>query len=101
MAQLQVEPLESERGFRVAGELDVYTVDVLRDVLASEREGTLVLDLGGVAFIDDSGLGLLVGTYKHLRQGGGSLVLRNMQEPIRKVFAVTGLETLPGLVIEP
>ena len=85
----------------MSGDLDLFNVDVLRDALMPERHGTLVLDLSGVEFIDDSGLGLLVGTYKHLRESGGTLVLRDMQEPIRRVFEVTGIEKLPGLEIEP
>jgi anti-sigma B factor antagonist len=97
----RIEQLESERGFRLSGDLDVYSVEAVREALAPELHGTLVLDIGAVEFMDDSGLGLLVGSVKRLRQHGGSLVLRNPTDQIRRVFEMTGVEQVPGLTIEP
>ena len=97
----EIEPLESERGFRLSGDLDLYTVEAVREVLLPELHGTLVLDVGGVGFMDDSGLGLLVGSIKRLRQGGGTLVLRNPTPDIRRILEMTGIERVPGLTIEP
>jgi anti-sigma B factor antagonist len=96
----QIERLESERGFRLSGELDIFSVESVREALAPELHGTLVLDIAGVEFMDDSGLGLLVGCVKRLRQSGGTLVLRDPASQIRRVFEVTGIERLPG-TIEP
>lgn len=95
-----IEPLESERGFRLRGDLDIYNVDAAREALEPEMHGTLVLDLSGVDFMDDSGLGLLVGAVKRLREREGSLVLRNPNSQIMRVFEVTGLVKVPGLTIE-
>jgi anti-sigma B factor antagonist len=95
-----IEPLESERGFRLSGDLDLYSVETVREALGPELHGTLVLDLAGLEFIDDSGLGLLVGSLKRLRQQGGALVLRNPTAQIRRVLEVTGVEKIPGLTIE-
>ena len=88
----RIERLESERGFRLSGNLDVYSVEAVREALAPELHGTLVLDIAAVEFMDDSGLGLLVGFVRRLSQQGGSLVLRNPTDQIRRVFEVTGLE---------
>jgi anti-anti-sigma factor len=101
MAGLRIEPLPSERGFRLCGELDVYTVGAAREALEPELHGRLVLELAELDFIDDSGLGLLVGAYKRLRQQDGSLVLRNPTESVRRVFRVTGVADLSGFEIEP
>jgi anti-anti-sigma factor len=98
---LKVEPLSSPRGFRLSGELDLFTVDAARAALETELHGTLVLDLTSLEFIDDSGLGLLVGTYKRLRKEEGSLVLRNPSDHVLRVLEVTGIGGLPGLVVEP
>ena len=97
----RIEPLESEHGFRLEGDLDLSTVESLRASLEPELHGTLVLDLSGVGYIDDSGLGLLVGTLKRLHQRNGRLVLRDPRSEIRRVFEVTGIVRLPGLSIEP
>jgi anti-sigma B factor antagonist len=91
----------SEPGFRLSGELDLFSVEALRTALGPELHGTVVLDLAAVDFIDDSGLGLMVATIKRLRQQGGTLVVRNPRSHVRRVFEVTGLEKVPGLTIEP
>ena len=83
----------------VAGEIDVATSPELRRELhqLADREPTgLVLDLSDVTFIDSSGLGVLVGTLKRLREEdrGDILVLEGLQEPVRKVFDITGLTDL-------
>ena len=83
----------------VAGEIDVATSPELRRELhqLADREPTcLVLDLSDVTFIDSSGLGVLVGALKRLREEdrGDILVLEGLQEPVRKVFDITGLTDL-------
>src|SRR5918912_3204643 len=57
-AGLDIEPTENPAGFRVAGDLDVSTVDVLTDALdpALEAGGDLTLDLAAVHFVDSTGL---------------------------------------------
>lgn len=97
---LRIEPLESGRGLRLSGELDIFSVESFRKALEPELQGTLVLDLAAVEFMDDSGLGLLVGTVKRLRDQEGSLVLRNPRSQILRVLEITGLVKMPGLTIE-
>jgi anti-sigma B factor antagonist len=83
----------------VAGEIDVATSPELRrelHQLADREPASLVLDLSDVTFIDSSGLGVLVGALKRLREEdrGDILVLEGLQEPVRKVFDITGLTDL-------
>ncbi|HET7303798.1 MAG TPA: STAS domain-containing protein [Segeticoccus sp.] len=79
----------------VSGEVDVYTAAVLRERL-DEQIGSgrrhLVLDLRGVAFMDSTGLGVLVGRLKLIRMRGGTMRLVCNSERILKVFAITGLD---------
>jgi anti-sigma B factor antagonist len=47
----------------LAGELDLYNADVVRETLlecCAEEPGRLVIDLGGVEFVDSTALGVLV-----------------------------------------
>jgi len=83
----------------VGGEIDVATSPELRrelHQLADRQPAHLVLDLRDVTFIDSSGLGVLVGALKRLREEGRGdvLVLEGLQEPVRKVFDITGLTEL-------
>ena len=80
----------------ITGEIDVATSPQLRAALNSLVEGgarDITLEFGGVSFVDSSGLGVLVGTYKRLRdEGSGSIRIVGAQASVRKVFEITGLE---------
>jgi anti-sigma B factor antagonist len=80
----------------VRGELDVATSPQLRNQLHSliaRGARDITLEFGGVSFVDSSGLGVLVGTYKRLREEGDrSMRIVGAQPSVRKVFEITGLE---------
>ncbi len=97
---LRIQPLESGEGYRLGGDLDLFSVGALRAALETVS-GTLVVDLGEVEFMDDSGLGQLLQVLRRLREGGGSLVLRDPRDDIRRVFEITGPTWVDGLTIEP
>ena len=97
---LRVEPLESERGFRLIGDLGRVNVGAVKETLIPHLHGTLVLDLSALEYVDDDGLGLLIGALKRLRRERGSLVLRNPRPEILRVLAITGMDQIPDLTIE-
>jgi anti-sigma B factor antagonist len=79
----------------VAGEIDVYTAPLLREVLDKQVAAgrtNLVVDLEKVTFMDSTGLGVLVGRLKLVRGQNGSLRIVSAQERILKVFKITGLD---------
>jgi anti-sigma B factor antagonist len=78
----------------VAGEIDVYTAPKLREQLADlvdAGRNDIVVDMRGVEFLDSTGLGVLVGGLKRIRQNDGSMQLVCTQERILKIFRITGL----------
>lgn len=78
----------------VAGEIDVYTAPKLREQLVEIVDAGqyhIVVDMRGVEFLDSTGLGVLVGGLKRVRQHEGSLRLACTQERILKIFRITGL----------
>src|ERR1700733_15539955 len=79
---------------RVTGEVDVYTAPVLRErirELAALGAVPLIADLAQVDFLDSTGLGVLVGGLKRLREDGGSLALVITTPRILRIFQITGL----------
>ena len=80
----------------VRGDLDCYTAPQLRAVLVDLADGPrrVVLDVGGSTFIDSTGLGVLVGGLKRLRQQGGDMVLRSPSPRTQRLFEVTGVQKL-------
>jgi anti-sigma B factor antagonist len=87
----------AERGrtvVEVTGEIDVYTAPKLREQLAELVDSgrhDIVVDMQGVEFLDSTGLGVLVGGLKRVKQHGGSMNLVCTQERILKIFRITGL----------
>jgi anti-sigma B factor antagonist len=90
----------------VLGEVDVYTAPALRDRISDlidAGQHTLVVDLGGVEFLDSTGLGVLVAGLNRAKEVGGSLTLVCPQERVLKLFRITGLDevfTVHGTVDE-
>jgi anti-sigma B factor antagonist len=79
---------------QVTGEVDVYTAPALRErirELAASGAVHLIADLGQVDFLDSTGLGVLVGGLKRLREDGGSLALVINTPRILRIFQITGL----------
>ncbi len=80
----------------VRGEIDVATSPQLRNelnTLIALGARDITLEFAGVSFVDSSGLGVLVGTYKRLHEAGdGAIRIVGAQPSVRKVFEITGLE---------
>ena len=84
----------------VAGEVDVYTAAQLRAALDEEvaaQHVQLVVDLDEVTFLDSTGLGVLVGRLKLVRNQSGWLRLVCSNERILRVFRITGLDKVFGI----
>ena len=78
-----------------AGELDVYTAPDLEERLAAlvaEDKVSLVVDLTDVAFMDSTGLGLLIKTLKWTREKDGRLDVVVGNDKVMKVFRITKLD---------
>lgn len=98
MAELVVETSRDHPdALRVAGELDLATVDQFsaRVSGALDTAGTaLVLDFGGVTFVDSTGLGSLVRLQDEARKRGKSLDLVQVGRQVRRVLDLTGLSSM-------
>ena len=79
----------------VAGEIDVYTSPSLKMALVDAADDgcdVLVVDMEGVDFIDSSGLGVLVGVLRRVKEVGGHMRLVCGRENVVKIFRITGLD---------
>lgn len=82
---------------RVKGDLDCYTAPQLRGALlglVADGSNQVILDIGESGFIDSTGLGVLVGGLRRLRQEGGDMVLRAPTSPTLTLLEVTGVNKL-------
>ena len=79
--------------FTLDGELDSLAAAQLSDLLArvDSRAPGLVLDMGGVSFIDSSGLRTLIQARQMFPDDPHALQLRNPQASTTRLLELTGL----------
>ncbi len=85
---------------KVEGEIDLYTSSHFRNELhklIDEGYNKLIISLDNVGYIDSTGLGILIGTLKRLKEVGGKLTVVCSSPQIKKVFTITGLVKILGL----
>lgn len=78
----------------LSGEVDVYSAPKLRETikdLVDEGSYNIIVDLEKVAFLDSTGLGVLVGGLKRVKHHDGELGIICGQEKILRIFRITGL----------
>lgn len=94
---LDVDERDGHMVLLAQGEVDIATTSQLRDRLSdliARGHRQIIVELDTVAFPDSTGLGVLFGHLKRLRQDGGDLVLVCTQLRLRKIFRITGLDKL-------
>ncbi len=89
-----VSSIDSRHEVHLQGELDLGTAPQLRDELArlaADGARFVTVDMKDLAFIDSTGLSVLITGLKRLRQQGGDMALRSPTPSTRKVLEITGL----------
>ena len=84
----------------LGGEIDVYTSPRVKDAiteLIDQGHYNLVINLEKVRYIDSTGLGVLIGGLKRVREHGGSVNLVCTNPQIKKIFDITGLVKIFGI----
>ena len=61
------------------------------DVIEQFSYLNVILDFSNVTFIDSSGIGLILGRYKQLKNNGTNLSIRGTNKSIDKLFNISGL----------
>ncbi|MGN0708540.1 MAG: anti-sigma factor antagonist [Faecalibacterium sp.] len=84
----------------LAGEIDHDAAQSLRmqldDALVSRTPRTLVLDFGGVGFMDSSGVGLILGRQRCARALGGKLRIQHAPQQLRRVMELANIPCVEG-----
>ena len=100
---IDLEPIDKVLCVRLEGELDHHTSDSVRKQVsfAIGKYGVqyLVLNLEKLSFMDSSGLGVILGRYKEIKQAGGEMVICAISPPIERLFTISGLMKI--IRIEP
>ena len=83
---------------RLYGEIDHHTATEFRESIDCEfemlRPALLVLDFGGIGFMDSSGIGLIMGRYRKAAECGCRIRVVNAPPMIERMMKLAGLGRL-------
>ena len=79
----------------LSGELDEYAANMSRSVLdklldENLNAGKVVFDMSGLNFMDSTGIGMLIGRYKKLKNFGIPVYIAGANNAIEKVITLSG-----------
>lgn len=89
------EPESQAVRIAISGEIDLFAAPDFKSRLydaVGEGNADVVLDCDGLSYIDSTGLGILLGALKRVRQNDRQVYVRNLKDNIRKLFRITGLD---------
>ncbi len=83
---------------RLAGELDhCCAASVRRDLdrlISDAGVRTLILDFTALQFMDSSGIGVILGRYRQMRDRGGAVGVIHMNRHIARIFHMSGMDRI-------
>lgn len=83
---------------KLYGEIDQHCVSEIREdidrQIAIRNINSLIVDLGGVEFMDSSRIGMIMGRYKNMVSRGGKMMLVRPQPQVDKVLELSGIKKL-------
>lgn len=91
----------TNRTVRLDGTCDLATAPELRQALqplVPPDVKEVTLDLSALEFIDSTGLGVILGAMRRLREGGGTLRIAGASGTVRRVLEITDLDKVIPLV---
>lgn len=92
---ITVDANASSRIVRMGGSCDLATAPRLRQTLqpfVPPEVNEVVLDVTDLDFIDSTGLGVVLGAMRRLREGGGALRIAGAGGIVRRVLEITDLD---------
>ncbi|KRQ87474.1 Anti-sigma F factor antagonist [Caloramator mitchellensis] len=93
--QVIFEDKEKALVVKLIGELDHHTAEEVRIKIDNKIDEigakNLIFDFNGVNFMDSSGIGVVIGRYRRVKELDGKVSIINLKPNIRKVFELGGM----------
>ncbi len=92
---IDMETKQSVLLVRLEGELDHHTAETLKNKIESallERDiRHIVLNLKELSFMDSSGIGVILGRYKQIKEKQGEMIVCSISPQVKRLFDMSGL----------
>ena len=80
------------------GELDEHTAEYTRlnmdSAMSQTRAAQIVIDLANLRFMDSTGIGVLIGRYKKMKDKNVPIYISNPSTQAERIFRMTGLYSI-------
>ncbi len=87
---------------KLSGEIDHHSAKNAREEIDKKykKEGfkDITLDMSAITFCDSSGLGLIMGRYKTVKEYGGELFVKNPASAVNKMIQLSGMDKLINII---
>lgn len=97
--------IKSVGGHAVAvlnGEIDHHNAQEIRTQLDSYiitvQPAELTIDFTDITFMDSSGIGLIMGRCRLMREWGGNIEIRNPNQYVRRMLKISGMERIIKII---
>lgn len=83
---------------KINGEIDHHTSEMIRDKVDKEfsrnNAKNIIFDFSNINFMDSSGIGVIMGRYRHTKQLGGSVAIVGANASLDRIFNISGLHKI-------
>jgi len=87
----------------LSGEMDILSVSQFAEAMVELEQSSpeaVVIDVGGLTFIDSSGINALVQTARSVEERGGRVVLASPDSHVQRVFAITHVNDIVAVAAD-
>lgn len=92
--EVTINELDGKLVATLAGRLDTASATEFEKDIKPLRDSAnrdIVLECSDLEYISSSGLRMFLSLMKDVKAAGGTLVIKNISEDLRKIFVITGL----------
>lgn len=83
---------------KINGEIDHHTSEMIRDKVDKEfsrnNAKNIIFDFSNINFMDSSGIGVIMGRYRHTKQLGGNVAIVGANASLDRIFNISGLHKI-------
>lgn len=92
---LETQMVKDSLVVKIKGELDLLTAETFRNLVErainQENAQNLILDMEHLDFIDSSGLGVILGRYRRIREQGGNMAIVGVKPHVKRILELAGI----------
>lgn len=79
------------------GDLDIYSCTDFKETVNNEvikNPADILIEAKDLDYIDSTGLGVLISIYKHIKESGHNIAIKDLKPNVKKIFLITDLDKI-------